>query len=284
MAMRILVTGSRSQLAAAIVDSFEGLAEVSARSHRELDIADAAAVNRQVSELEPDVIINCAAYNQVDRAERDPIAALDSNAFGVCALAEAAASIGATLVHYGTDFVFDGAASRPYTEEDEPNPQSVYAVSKLLGDWFARSAPRAFVLRVESLFGGPAAKSSLDKMVEAILDGREVRAFSDRTVSPSYVVDVSAATRTLLQGGEPGLYHCVCSGYATWYDIAREIARQIGRPATIVPVTMKDVPMAAPRPQYSALSSAKLARAGVIMPTWQESVAAYVAKRMKNEE
>jgi dTDP-4-dehydrorhamnose reductase len=282
--MRILVTGSRSQLAGAIVDSFEGLAEVSARSHRELDIADAAAVNRQVSELEPDVIINCAAYNQVDQAERDPIAALDGNAFGVRALAEAAASIGATLVHYGTDFVFDGTASRPYAEEDEPNPQSVYAVSKLLGDWFARSAPRAFVLRVESLFGGPAARSSLDKMVAAILDGREVRAFSDRTVSPSYVVDVAAATRALLERGEPGLYHCVCGGHATWYEVAQEIARRIGRPATIVPITVNDMPLAAPRPAYAALSNAKLARAGFVMPTWQESVAACIAKRMKNEE
>jgi len=280
---RILVTGSGGQLAAAIVDAFEGHASVSTRSHRELDIADVGAVRRQVSDLAPDVIINCAAYNQVDQAEADPIAALNGNAFGVRALAQAAAAVGATLVHYGTDFVFDGTATEPYTEEDHTNPQSVYAVSKLLGDWFALEAPRAFVLRVESLFGGRAAKSSIDKMMAAMLEGREVRAFSNRTVSPSYVVDVAAATRALLAGGEPGLYHCVCGGFATWYEVAREIARQLGREANIVPVPVEDVRLPAARPQFAALSNAKLARAGVAMPAWQESVGAYIATRQQKD-
>lgn len=279
--MRILVTGSNGQLAGGVLDVFDGVADVLARSHRDLDIADARAVDRDVSRVRPDVIINCAAYNYVDRAERDPIAALNGNAFGVRVLARAAASTGATLVHYGTDFVFDGTASRPYTEDDEPNPQSVYAASKLLGDWFAQEAPGAFVLRVESLFGGRAAKSSIDKMIDAMLDGREVRAFSDRTVSPSYVVDVAAATRGLLEVGEPGLYHCVCSGQATWYEVAENIARQLGRESTIIPVPVRDVKLPASRPQFAALSNAKLVRAGITMPTWQESLAVHISTRLQ---
>ena len=121
------------------------------------------------------------------------------------ALARAAAAAGATLVHYSSDFVFDGTASRPYTEDDRPNPQSVYAASKLLGEWFALEARRAFVLRVESLFGAPsgraAGRAASDRIVAGIEAGREVPVFTDRTVSPSYVVDVAEATRALVASG-----------------------------------------------------------------------------------
>ena len=144
--------------------------------------------------------------------------ALEVNAFGVLSLARAAAAIDATLVHYGTDFVFDGTASEPYREEDAPNPQSVYAASKLLGEWFAQGV-RHYELRVESLFGGGVngprtdgrrPGSSLDRIADALLEGREVWAFGDRVVSPSYVEDVAAATVSLLRAAPAqGLYHCV---------------------------------------------------------------------------
>ena len=274
---RVFVTGAGGQLAAAVADAFAGRADVRARSHRELDIADPREVERQIADAAPHVIVNCAAYNQVDRAEQEPLAALEANAFGVRVLARAAGTVGASLAHYSTDFVFDGLASRPYTEEDRPNPQSVYAASKLLGEWFARDAPRTFVLRVESLFGGRAARSSIDRIIEAVLDGREVRAFVDRTVSPSYVVDVAEATRQLLHTGEPGLYHCVNDGFATWHDVALEVARLLGRPdARIVPVSVRDVPLPARRPQFAALSNGKLRRAGIAMRAWRESVASYL--------
>src|SRR4029077_20706647 len=119
----------------------------------DLDIADDAAVEAAMSRARPDVIVNAAAFTDVDAAEDQPVAALATNAFGVRALARAARTHGALLVHYSTDFVFDGAASAPYTEADRPNPQSTYAASKLIGEWFALDVSRAYVLRVESLFG-----------------------------------------------------------------------------------------------------------------------------------
>jgi dTDP-4-dehydrorhamnose reductase len=280
--MRILVTGAGGQLADASAAGYAGIADVLALSHAELDITDDDAVRQRESAFRPDVIINCAAYNHVDRAEEEAVHALNVNSFAMRTLARSASAAGATLVHYSTDFVFDGRASSPYTENDLPNPQSVYAASKLLGEWFARDAPRAFVLRVESLFGGPTAKSSVDRIVDLLAEGREARVFTDRTVSPSYVVDVVAATRGLLERGRPGLYHCVASGFCTWYELGQEIARQLGGSTHIVPISVKDVSLPAVRPQFAALSNAKLLRAGISMPSWQDALSRYLRIRSQN--
>ena len=275
---KVLVTGARAQLAGAIVDAFSPTAQVLECSRADLDITDAGAVMERIRAERPGLIVNCASYNFVDQAEDDPQQALNVNAFGVRALARAATEVSAVLVHYSTDFVFDGTASRPYTEEDAPNPQSVYALSKLLGEWFALEVPHAFVLRVESLFGGAVAKSSIDRIVNAIAEGRDAKVFADRTVSPSYVVDVAMATRALVEHGEPGLYHCVGTGAATWHEVAREIARVMGKSedACLVPISVADVSLRAKRPQYSALANDKLSRI-VPLPTWQDALRRYLA-------
>jgi dTDP-4-dehydrorhamnose reductase len=201
------------------------------------------------------------------------------NAFAVRTLARAASEAGATLVHYSTDFVFDGTARAPYTEDDRPAPQSVYAQSKLVGEWFAADVPRHYVLRVESLFGGPAAKSSIDRIVGALRRGRETRVFADRVVSPSYVEDVAVATEALLDGAAPaGLYHCVNTGHAAWLDVGREIAGLLGAPEELLlPVSVADVVLRARRPVFAALSNEKLRQVGVVMPSWQDAVRRYVA-------
>jgi dTDP-4-dehydrorhamnose reductase len=214
----------------------------------------------------------------VDGAEDHATDALRVNALAVRALAYGAAAAGAALVHYGTDFVFDGLGDRPYAEEDEPAPQSVYASSKLLGEWFAADCPRHYVLRVESLFGGAERRSSVDRIADAIRKGDPARVFVDRTVTPSYVEDVAAATWRLLETGAPaGLYHCVNSGVTTWFELAREIGRVLAVEPNLVPVKVADVPMRARRPQYAALSNAKLAGLGIVMPTWQDALRRYLA-------
>jgi dTDP-4-dehydrorhamnose reductase len=207
--------------------------------------------------------------------------ALEVNAFAVRELARAADGVGATLIHYSSDFVFDGTTSRPYREEDEPNPQSVYAASKLLGEWFALEARRGFVLRVESLFGsaagGPARRGSLETIAAGIGRGIEVPVFTDRTVSPAYVIDVAWATQALLRtDAAPGVYHCVNAGAATWFDIALEIGRLLGREPRLRPVTLKDVTLRAPRPVFCALDNGRLRALGISMPTWQDAVARHL--------
>ena len=281
--MRVLVTGAKGLLGAAIIREFHGHADVVPRDHAQLDVADEAAVADAFADAQPDVVVNCAAYNDVDGAEDHPADALAVNAFGVLVLARAAVSAGASLVHYSSDFVFDGAATRPYTEEDSPNPRGAYAASKLLGDWFALEVPSAWVLRVESLFGTPAPGGtrvgSLGTIVRGIQSGSEVPVFTDRTVSPSYTADIARATREILTRRPPaGLYHCANDGAATWAEVAAAVACCLGKPLNMKPITLESAALKARRPRYCALSSAKLARAGIVMPSWHDALRRYFAE------
>lgn len=281
--MRVLVTGAGGLLAAAIIRAFARDDEVVAFGRGQLDVTDAGACARRIAETRPDAIINCAAYNNVDAAESDPVAAIGLNALAVRGLAAAARAGHAVLVHFGSDFVFDGTAAAPYTEDDRPNPHSAYAASKLLGDWFALEHPRAYVLRVESLFGEPGTGTrtgSLGTIVAKIRAGEPVPVFVDRTVSPGYTTDIAAATRQLLHGAAPyGLYHCVNSGAATWAAVAAEAARLLGQPLETVPITLETVSLKAARPKYCALSNAKLAAAGIVMPSWQDALRRHLESR-----
>lgn len=282
--MRILVTGAAGQLGSALVAHLVGRShDVVGLTRADLDVTRHEDVLRAAADVRPDAIVNCAVYNDVDGAEDDASTAIEVNAFGVRSLARAASDHDAVFVHYGTDFVFEGEPTRttPYTEEDRPNPQSFYGISKLLGEWFAAGAPKHYVFRVESLFGGPAARSSVDKIVEALASGRETRVFVDRVVSPSYVPDVVAATDAALAKGVPyGLYHCVNGGHTTWHELGREIARLGGYDQRLlVPVKVGDVPMRARRPQWAALDNGKLARAGVGMARWEEALARHRQQR-----
>ena len=280
---RVLVTGAAGQLGGVIVRAF-GDHDVIAHTRATLDVTDPVAVSRAIGDASPALIVNCTAFNDVDGAEARALDALAVNAFAVRSLARAAEATGAVLVHYSTDFVIDGEADRPYTEDVRPSPRSTYGASKLLGEWFALAAPRAFVLRVESLFGSAAAwtgrRGTLDTIVEGLETGREVRVFTDRIVSPSYTPDVAAATRHLVTtGASPGLYHCVNAGHASWHDVAREAAALLGVEPRLVPVTVDQVPLKAPRPRYCALSPAKLRSAGFEMPTWRDALQRWLTTR-----
>jgi dTDP-4-dehydrorhamnose reductase len=277
-APRWIVVGAAGQLGTTATARLAHRAEVIALTRRDLDVTDHAAVVDRIGRERPDVVLNASAYNAVDAAEDDPVSALAVNAWAVQSLARAAGAAGAVFVHYSTDFVFDGMARAPYTESDATAPPNVYGQSKLVGEWMAASTPRHYVLRVESLFGGPAAHSSIDKIVTALRAGRPARVFVDRVVTPSFVDDVVEATWRLVGAGVSfGTYHVVNTGEATWYQLAEEVASVLGVAATLEGVRLADVPMRAARPRYCALSNARLRAAGVDMPTWQDALARYLS-------
>jgi dTDP-4-dehydrorhamnose reductase len=286
--MRVAVVGAKGQLGAAVVNEFGRFADVLPLDRSALDITDGVAVEATLARLRPEAIVNCTGYNAVDAAEDHPVEAFETNAFAVRALARAARALDAVLVHYGSDFVFDGTVEHAHTEDEAPNPRSVYAMSKMLGEWFAADAPRHYVLRVESLFGdapgGPPPKGSVAGIVASLRSGGTPNAFCDRTVSPTYVPDGAWATGELLNRRAPyGLYHLVNSGSCTWLEFAHEVARQLGIEPRANPVRVEDVKLKATRPKYCALSNAKLAALGIAMPSWQDALTRSLSDDRRNQ-
>lgn len=279
--MNVVVVGAAGMLGAVTVREWRQHGHaVTALTRADVDVTIAAQVSDVITAHTPDVIINCTAYNRVDDAEDAPTTALDVNTWAVRAMAGAAAKTGAVFVHYSTDFVFDGETDRPYTEDDTPNPQSAYGMSKLMGEWMAAEASAHYILRVESLFGGTASRSTVDSMLQKFATGQPVHAFSDRTVSPSHVADVARASRHLVEHCAPhGLYHCVNSGCATWLEVAERLREWSGHAsAEIKPVSTADVVLKARRPRFAALSNAKLVAQGIPMPTWQDALRTHLAR------
>jgi dTDP-4-dehydrorhamnose reductase len=279
--MDIVLTGAAGRLGAAVA------AELSLQGHRviplsrfELDICDPLQVTTEMRRLRPGAIVNCAAYNLVDEAETEAAAAFAINATGPALLARAARELDALLVHFSTDFVFDGTATAPYREQDEPNPLSTYAATKLAGEHEARTASRYCILRVASLFGGRGIhghRSTIDHIIDGLEHGRPVRALVDRTVTPSYVPDVARATAALMKAELPSAtYHCVNTGVTTWFELALQVAALLGCPATVEAATAADLPGAARRPRYCALSNGRLAAAGIEMPGWRSAIQRHI--------
>jgi len=281
VARRIVITGAAGQLGQTLVQALAADGHTRGLTRADLDVTRGRDVLRTMEELQPQAIVNCSAFNAVDRAEDEAAEAFRVNALAVINLARAADACGAILVHYSSDFVFDGETDRPYREEDPPRPAGTYAASKLVGEWFARDAAQHYVLRVESLFGGVnRLKGSVDRIIEAVETGQAAPVFIDRVASPSYVFDVAAATAHLLRSNAPaGIYHCVNSGFCTWFEMGQEIARQLHVTPALRPIRMSDLALRAPRPRYCALSNEKLRLAGCDMPTWQSALQRHLARR-----
>jgi dTDP-4-dehydrorhamnose reductase len=276
--LKVLVVGAAGQLGQAMAEQLAATHDVTAWTRAEIDLRRHQEVRAAVIALAPQAIVNCASYNQVDLAEDEQVTALDINGMVVGTLARAAAAVDAILIHYSTDFVFAGTSSSPYAEGDQPEPRSVYAQSKLIGEWLATDAPRHYVLRVESLFGGLHRRSSVDRIVDAVRAGQPAPVFVDRVVSPSFVADVVDASGFVLRTRPPaGLYHCVNSGHATWFEVGQHIVKHLHAADSLLkPVSVNDVKLRAARPQFAALSNAKLAKAGFPMPSWQDAIGRYL--------
>ncbi len=277
--LRIFLTGHRGQLGRALQRAAGAAGwSVTGVDLPEVDVADAAAIVAAARACAPQVIVNCAAFTAVDAAETREAEAFRVNARAVEHLARAAKELGALLVQISTDYVFDGRLSRPYREEDEPRPASVYGRSKLEGERAAALAPRRLVVRTAWLFGH-GGRNFVEAIRAQITSGaRTLRVVHDQVGSPSYAEDVAYALVRLLEVGAEGVVHVVNEGRATWYEVAREIVVQLGVAVEVVPIATAESRRPAPRPAYSVLDTSRLqGLLGEPLPPWQDALRRYLA-------
>jgi dTDP-4-dehydrorhamnose reductase len=276
--MRVIVFGALGMLGRDVVATAPS--GVALRGFdRDCDVTDPGAVEGCLRQAAADVVINCAAYTAVDRAEQEPEVARRINADAPGIIGHAAAGIGAFVVHYSTDYVFDGTATRPYREADAPAPRGVYARTKHDGERsLAASGAAHVVIRTSWLFGmeGPSFPRT---MWERATAGRATRVVNDQRGRPTYTVDLAKATwalvmrhREALERGTRAL-HVANTGIATWYDVARRVFDAAGRADLLAPCTTAEYPTPAPRPAYSVLDTSRYdAVAGSPLPSWQDAL------------
>jgi dTDP-4-dehydrorhamnose reductase len=285
--MRIAVLGAAGQLGRDLCPRLAALGEVIPLTRSDIDLAKPDAIAPAVAALKPDVFVNCAAYNFVDKAEVEKEAAFGVNNVGVNYLAQTCAGIATRFVHFSTDYVFGSDASRtaPYAEMDTTGPVSIYGRSKLCGEQDVLTAsPRHLAIRTCGLYGvwgsGGKGGNFVETMLRLAGQGKPLRVVNDQRCTPSYTADVADATVQLIARGATGLFHVTNGGDCTWYEFAAEIFRQSGLKPDLAPIPSSERNDPAKRPAYSVLSTAKLASVlGAPLRPWQGALAAYLAER-----
>lgn len=295
---RIALVGANGMLAQAVKRHMPANCEILSYDLPEFDMTQREIVLQHLLAVRPDVIINCAAFTNVDGAESSKDTAFLINGKGPAYLAEATIKIGAILVHISTDYVFDGTKSTPYVEMDAVNPQSAYGHSKLAGEDAVRQSglDRYFIIRTSWLYGR-GGKNFVETILRLASEREELRIVADQVGSPTLTDDLAVAIYRLL-GFDPihkgcrapfGLYHFSNEGKCSWFEFAREIVRQSGDlgvdilARTILPIATEEYPLPAKRPGYSVFSKQKYCqKTGAAIPHWSESLSHYLRERFSN--
>ena len=270
--MNVFLLGCRGMLGTDLAATAPADARLTGVGIEELDITDAAAVARMLDAVRPDWVINATAYTAVDRAETEREVAFAVNGDAVAGLVRECKARGAGIVHYGTDYVFDGNGTRPWREDDATAPLNAYGESKLAGERAVlEGGARHLMLRTQWLYGVHG-KSFPRTMWERATAGQATRVVSDQHGSPTYTVDLARATWALLANGRRGLFHATNAGEATWHDVAARVFAAAGRAELLSPCATSDYPTPARRPAYSVLDGARLRDAGIVMRPWTEAL------------
>lgn len=271
--MRVMLLGATGMLGRDLAATAPSTVHVTPLSRAELDITDAQALARAVRKIEPDVIMNAAAYTLVDRAESERRLAFLVNSDGVGAIGDTAMAIGAVVVHFSSDYVFDGTSDRPYREDAPTNPVNAYGESKLAGEArLAQSGADYLLVRTQWLFGVNG-RSFPRTMWERARRGEATRVVADQIGRPTYATDLAAGVWRLLAGGARGVFHLTNAGSATWHDVAQRIFSALGPSHLLSACTSADYPTPARRPRYSVLDTRKAEQTlcGALAP-WAEAL------------
>lgn len=289
--MKGLVFGKTGQVGRCLAAGLRSLESAWFLDRGQADLSRPDTVRKAIETLQPDVVINAAAYTAVDRAESEPRLAQTVNAESPGIMAEACAGTGAWLVHYSTDYVFDGRAAEPYTEDAGVAPLNVYGRTKLAGEEAVRDAlDRHLIFRTSWVYSNHGG-NFLNTMLRLASERDELNIVSDQIGAPTWAGSIAAATEQVLHvlstrdadsGIEPGVYHMTCSGSTSWYEFARRIFELTGRSKdiTVNPIPTSEFPTPAERPRYSVLSNDKLARVfGVRLESWEDALRQCLSER-----
>jgi len=277
--MKYLIIGKHGQL----TKEFQRLLsskgeEYIALSHEEADVRDYVKLNRVFEAYKPSVVINCSAYNQVDKAESDYEEAMKVNALGPYNLALLCKEYGSFLVHYSTDYVFDGSKSEGlYTEADEPNPLNKYGLSKLLGELFAmQTAHNMLLLRVSWVFG-EGTQNFVYKVLNWSREREVLQVSVDEVSVPTWARRIALVSYEAVNKGLTGLYHLVSSGHASRYEWAKQVLKLCHKENLVVPVSADTFNLPARRPKFSAMSNERIsAELGIMLPDWESDLEEYL--------
>lgn len=284
---KILITGSNGQLGNRLQEQLRNK-HVILTNRKDLDVSDYDAVLKFLKTSKPEVIINCAAFTDVDLCEKKEDEAYRINAIGPKNLAIQASEINAKLIHISTDYVFDGEGIkdcagnlRPYQETDKPNPQNKYGETKLAGENFVmENCCKYFIVRTAWLYGE--GRNFVQTMINLSKSNNEVRVVNDQIGSPTSTKELANLIEKLIESEEYGIYHGTCEGSCSWYDLTLEIYRLLGIKTKVIPVSFKEFPRPAKRPKYSVLENKKLSELGIYkFNYWQEALEIYLEPEIK---
>jgi dTDP-4-dehydrorhamnose reductase len=271
---KLFITGAQGQLGQALQAQFVDC-EVIASDIQDLDICQLEQVRKALGAIRPDIVINAAAFTQVDQAETNQDAAYRGNALGPRNLALATKDMNIPLVHFSTDYVFDGQQSRPYHEFDRPNPLSVYGQSKLAGEEEVQKGNvRHFIVRTAWLYH--IIGKNFPQTILRLANQQQVRVVNDQCGSPTFAPHLAQAVSRLIETESYGTYHLAGSGGTNWYDFTKALYQACGIRTPVVPITTADYPLPAPRPAYAVLTS--LQDPSITLPTWEEGVRDFAAQ------
>jgi dTDP-4-dehydrorhamnose reductase len=274
--MKILITGSDGQLGKELGRNLSLRHSVVGVNRKKLDITEKEKVEKFIFKSKPDIIIHCAAFTAVDQCEISRKEAILVNGFATGFIAKAADKIGARMLYISSDYVFDGAKLSPYVEEDEPNPQSIYGLSKWIGEQFVLQMKKGTIIRTSWLYGH-GGKNFVNTMLQLAKQQKEVRVVHDQIGSPTYVNDLAGIIGQLFNKRD-GIYHVTNSGSCTWFTFAKAIFKEAGyNPNHVVPITSQEYGAPAPRPHSSALATKALVRENIQPPRhWHDALREFI--------
>ncbi len=280
--MKVVIVGANGQLGFDLVRVFKNTEhETYPLTRADIDITDFKLSDKVLKNIQPETVINCAAYVRVDEAEGCADKAFAVNALGARNIAQICKDMGSILVHISTDYVFDGRKTKPYTEEDIPNPLNVYGNSKLAGEYFVRNMlEKHYIIRSSSLFGVAGASGKGGNFVETMIkkakNNEEIKVVDDMIMSPTYTKDAACMIKNLLIKKLPfGMYHVANSGKCSWYDFAKAIFEILDMEANLSRTKTNILQSKARRPMFSPIASAKIKKYGLEMKSWDASLKSY---------